>query len=340
MKRVFGIFLSFLLVISQMGFLPTAAVSDINFECKDVRVVFADGSGAKIDGTDNNYLDFKDAVSEVLDRTGLSYGFYELGSQIQGPYQYPAAGIGIGSLKDFFTTIGAFVSAGKSYAYGDSFKQGIGELKVYLRRALAECPKTKFILSGFSQGAGVMSMGMPELTEFKDNIIYIAEFGDAKLYLPEGSGVIPSACFGKNLSDYREYVPDCRAHEGILKGQVPYVAEGFEGKVGLWCNHYDMICTARINWTNLTESIRPHGSYGNTWDANRIYYKAAEVIYDHVLESFGIEKPEKEKAKTIHNTAILIDTTGSMHGLIDSYKKEALRLANNIYSTGGKVALY
>ncbi len=317
------------------------ATQDENFACKDVRVVFNDGSGAKIDGTNNDYLDFKEAMTGVLDRTELSYGFYELGSQIQGAYQYPAAAIGLESVAALTTTIGAKFSAGKSYSYGESYKQGIGELKTYLKRTLNECPKTKFVLAGFSQGAGILSMGMSDLKEFKDSIIYIATFGDAKLYLPEGSGLFPAACRGESFSDYRVYVPDCEVLNGILDGQVPYVTEGFEGKVGVWCNHFDMICTSRINWLNLNESMDPHGSYGNSRYAIRTYYFAAETIYEKILGAFGMEKPKEEEKRTVHNLAILIDTTGSMKNLIQSYKKEALRLSESVLSSdGGKVAIY
>lgn len=344
MKKIVEVFLCFLLTFFQAGilfcFLPTLAVQGES-DCRDLKVIFNDGSGATIDGTNNDYLDFKEAVSGVLDRTKLSYEFYELGSQAQGGYQYPATAIGIESVDAFITTIGAKISAGKSYAYGESFRQGLGELKTYLRQTLTECKNTKFVLAGFSQGAGILTMGMPELAEFKNNIIYIATFGDAKLYLPEGSGVFPSACRLENLSEYREFVPDCETVNGILGGQVPYVAEGFEGKVGVWCNHFDMICTSRINWFNLNESMDPHGSYGNSRYKTRTYYLAAEKIYEKVLEAFGLEKPVVEKEKKVHNVAILIDTTGSMKNLIGQYKKEALRLSKEVLgSENGKVAIY
>lgn len=345
MRRFIGILLVFLLTFFQVqtlfNFLPTVASSDVNYTCKDVRVVFADGSGATIDGTNNDYLDFKEALSEQLEKTGLSYDFYELGSQVQGAYQYPATSIGIESAEAFITTIGAKISAGKSYTYGESFKQGIGELKTYLTRVSEECPNTKFVLAGFSQGAGVLSMGMPQLEKFKDKIIYIATFGDAKLFLPEGSGILPPACRGENFSEYREYVPDCDVVQGILDGQVPYVADGFSGKVGVWCNHFDMICTSRINWLNLSESMDPHGSYGNSRYALRTFYLASNKIYEKVLDAFNMEKPKEEREIKVHNVAILIDTTGSMKNLIDQYKKEALRLSSLVLNApGGKVAIY
>ena len=41
-----------------------------------------------------------------------------------------------------------------------------------------------------------------------------------------------------------------------------------------------------------------------------------------------------------HDTAIVIDSTGSMRGLINKYKSEALRLTKETLDSGGRVALY
>lgn len=344
MKKYVLYLVAFLLVLSQ--FFVSPVISKINFsDCKDIQVIFADGSGAKIDGTDNNYLDFKDAVSGVLDRTNLTYSFYELGSDNVDGNSYPATSIGTESLSAFFTTLGAYFSAAKGYSYGESFEEGSRELFGYITKKRLACNDTRFILSGFSQGAGVISMTLPDLGTdlvkgYDDHIIYVATFGDAKLYLPEGWGLWPAACRGEGLSDYRMYVPDCDVYQGILGAQKPYVPGGMEGEIGTWCNHYDMICTSRINWFNFDESATPHGSYGNTMNADRLYYDAAEVIYQKVLEEFDLVESEPEPEKTYHNLAILIDTSGSMADLIDDYKNEAMRLAKNVFDGGGKVALY
>lgn len=344
MKKYILYLVAFLLVISQLFVSPV--ISKINFnDCKDIQVIFADGSGAKIDGTDNNYLDFKDAISGVLDRTNLTYSFYELGSEDVDGNSYPAVPIGTASLSDFFTTLGAYFSAARGYSYGASYEEGHRELFGYIEEKSLRCRDTRFILGGFSQGAGVISMTLPSfgidsIEGYDDHIIYVATFGDAKLYLPEGWGLWPAACRGEGLSDYRMYVPDCDVYQGILGAQKPYVPNSMNGEVGAWCNHYDMICTSRINWFNFDEGATPHGSYGNSMNADRLYYDAAEVIYQKVLEEFNLIEPEPEPEKTYHNLAILIDTSGSMAGLIDDYKNEAMRLAKKVFDGGGKVALY
>ena len=73
-------------------FIPMSAQSS---NCVDVQVVWANGSGADINGTDNNYLDFRNAVQHELMQTPVSYRFYELGTSAHGGYQYPAASVGV-----------------------------------------------------------------------------------------------------------------------------------------------------------------------------------------------------------------------------------------------------
>lgn len=335
MKKRLSLFLTILATLIQSTFLPFSPVTAAE-ACKDIEIVFADGSGAKIGGTDENYNDFRTAVDNVLAHSGFSYHFYELGSKKQGVYQYPAEGIGIESLKNIITTLGAFISAGESYAYGESVNQGVGEVRTYVRKISEQCPNTKFILSGFSQGAGVISEAITTIDSEK--IIYVATFGDAKLYLPEGFGGITSpACRGKNLSPYREYVPDCAVYQGILQGRIPYQPAGYEGKLGVWCNYHDMICSSYINWFNFSDGADPHGSYGNYYNQDHIYEKAADTIFRKVLIALG--RPVTEKFSK-QNVAILIDSTGSMSGVINSYKQEALRLATEVLNNNGSVALY
>ena len=84
----------------------------------------------------------------------------------------------------------------------------------------ASCPGTKYVVGGYSQGAMVVSKALGSLNA--DRIIYAATFGDPKIYLPEGKGILPAACRGENLSDYRMYVPDCQAYKGLLGAYVPY----------------------------------------------------------------------------------------------------------------------
>ncbi|MBQ3946771.1 MAG: hypothetical protein II670_14375, partial [Alphaproteobacteria bacterium] len=130
---------------------------------------------------------------------------------------------------------------------------------------------------------------------------------------------------GKNLSDYRMYVPDCYAYEGMLGSYRPYEPLGYAGKLGTWCNKYDMFCSSYL-------SASSHTSYV----ADGLYGDASRVIAAKIAESFDVE----ERYTSPHDTVILIDSTGSMNSLIDKYKTEAKRLANKTWEAGGRVALY
>ena len=298
--------------------------------CPDLRVVFARGSG----GTrweDQNYLEFRDRLDEKLDTTGIDYEFIDL--------DYPAIGVGT---EDLSVTVDAFLGAGDAYEFGDSVNTGVKNLVAMVNDGA--CAKTKYVIGGYSQGAMVVSKALHSLNASK--IIYAATFGDPKIYLPEGksllavnplapingseknilkTGTIPVACKGENLSEYRNYVPDCYAYEGMLGSYRPYAPEGFDGKLGTWCNGKDIFCSSYL-------SVSAHTSYVS----DNLYEDASRVVISKVTEAFGIESSYRSP----HDTAILIDSTGSMSWMIDKFKDEAVRLANETFEAGGRVALY
>lgn len=277
--------------------------------CPDVRIVFARGSGGER-WTDPNYLEYKNTIESKLATTSLNYEFIDL--------DYPAVGVGADNLS---VTVGALFGAGDAYEFGDSVNTGVKNLAKMVNSA--SCPGTKYALGGYSQGAMVVSKALGSLNA--DRIIYAATFGDPKIYLPEGKGLMPAACRGENLSDYRMYVPDCQAYKGLLGSYIPYEPEALVGKVGTWCNKRDIFCSSRL-------SISDHVGYV----ADNLYEDASRVVFDKITKTFGIEN----KVSSPHDTAFLIDSTGSMSSMIDSYKTEALRLATETLNSGGRVALY
>ena len=277
--------------------------------CPDLRVVFARGSGGELNH-DQNYLAFRSAIDEKLSATPLKYEFIDL--------DYPAVGVGAENLG---VTLGAFFGSGEAYEFGESVKSGVKKLDKIVNGP--SCPNTKYVLGGYSQGAMVISKALPNLNA--DRIIYAATFGDPKIYLPEGQGLVPTACSGKNLSDYRQYVPDCHAYKGLLGAYVPYEPEQFVGKLGTWCNKNDIFCSSHFN-------INDHVSYV----ADNLYEDASRVIMDKIAQQFEIENHFHSQ----HDTAIVIDSTGSMASLINKYKAEAYRLAEETFAIGGRVALY
>lgn len=278
-------------------------------DCPDLRVVFARGSGGERNN-DPNYLKFKSALEKRLKEDDISYDFIDL--------DYPAIGVGIDNLG---VTLGAFFGSGDAYEFGESVNNGVKKLKDMVNGA--SCPSTKYVIGGYSQGAMVVSKSLADLKP--DRIIYAATFGDPKIYLPEGEGIDPPACKGNDLSDYRMYVPDCHAYKGLLGAYEPYEPETLIGKIGTWCNKTDIFCSSHLGINDHTKYI-----------SDNLYEDAAKVIYSKIINHFGLES----KVASDHDTAILIDSTGSMQTLIDKYKNEAYRLAKETLESGGRVALF
>lgn len=277
--------------------------------CPDLRVVFARGSGGERWNT-NDYFNFKSTIEEKLKTTDLNYEFIDL--------DYPAVAVGIEKIE---TTLGAFFGSGEVFEFGESVNTGVKNLADLVNSS--SCPNTRYVLGGYSQGAMTVSKSLGSLNP--DRLIYAATFGDPKIYLPEGEGIIPAACRGENLSDYRMYVPDCQAYKGLLGAYIPYESEAFKGKVGTWCNKRDIFCSSRL-------SMSDHLAYV----ADNLYEDASRVIFDKITKHYGIEN----HISSPHDTAILIDSTGSMSSMIEQYKAEALRLAQETFNAGGRVALY
>lgn len=304
--KVRFLMLAGLLIASGLG---VTAVETVEAEsCPDLKIIFARGSGGER-WNDKNYLEFKARIEEKLPNSGISYEFLDL--------DYPAIGVGIENLD---VALGAFFGAGDAYEFGNSVDAGVQELTKIINYG---CAKTKYVIGGYSQGAMVISKALPSLNA--DKIIYAATFGDPKIYLPEGAGVVPVACAGRNLSDYRVYVPDCKAYEGLLGSYRPYQPEAFLGKLGTWCNKYDIFCSSYY-------SIGSHTSYVK----DNLYEDASRVIASKVAMAFEIDN----EYSSPHDTAILIDSTDSMGWMIAQFREEAMRLANETFAAGGRVALY
>ena len=279
--------------------------------CPDLKIIFARGSGAtRYDNAE--YQTLKESIRTKLKTSTLSYEIDDL--------DYPAVSIDI-TKGHLDTLLGAYFSGGESYDFGESMKAGVKEMTSIINSKT--CPNTKYVIAGYSQGAMVVDYSLDLVNP--DKIIYAATFGDPKIYLPEGAGLVPAACKGENLSEYRMYVPDCRAHKGILGARMPYRADAYYGKVGTWCNRMDVLCSAYYNIGDHTKYVEA----GLVEDISR-------VLVSKIASAFNF----KNEYTSPHDTAILIDSTGSMSYLISEYKAEAYKLAEKTLSSGGRVALY
>lgn len=276
--------------------------------CPELKIVFARGSGGQR-WSDESYLTFKKTIEEKLLLTELNYEFLDL--------DYPAVGVGFNNL---WVTLGAFFSGGEAYEFGDSVKRGVSALTEVINN---ECPNTKYVIGGYSQGAMVVSKALPSLKSEK--IIYAATFGDPKIYLPEGAGILPAACKGENLSSYRAYVPDCQAYEGLLGSYRPYEPANFNGKLGTWCNKYDIFCSSYF-------SVNSHINYAT----DGLYDDAAKTIFNKIVESFGIDNPYISE----HDTVIILNNTASMEKNKFYYYIETRKLMQELYEAGSRIAIF
>lgn len=269
--------------------------------CSDFYVIFARGSGQGLNDIDHQ--SFSSAIKDIFNRlSGLTYNYYQLGESNRYGAQYPAIGIEQPKIIS-----GAILSGGQSFEFGQSIQAGMQELKNLYRRVSSSCPNTRFILAGYSQGAMVISQTLSKLNSRK--IFYYASFGDPKLYLPEGFGLLPPACRNKYFSPYRQNVPDCYVEQGLLGGLHPYIKQSFNQKVGAWCNIADFICGSSIDplgFTDATQSpnssmlariFNGHVSYSRFG----AYREAAEIIYRKLIKEQKLSnlklKPLKPKNK-------------------------------------------
>lgn len=293
--------------------------------CSDVQFIFARGSGEDIGGP--SYTAWHNEIDKQMQESTMSYSFYELGSATQNGHKYPAVAVSGGS-SGLTNMIGAAISGGELFNFGKSVDEGVAELKSYLASTSQSCPKTKFVLGGYSQGAMLLSRTLGELDSTK--IIYVSTFGDPKIYLPEGKMRFlkkPDACYGRNLSSYRINVSDCYAHEGVLGSYQPYQPEDYVGKIGTWCNKSDIMCSSRM-------SISDHTSY----ISDNLYAEAATTVVAKVFKFFNIHTAAT--LSPLHEVAFLVDNTASMKSRQQKYQDTIGNFAERIVKGGGRIALY
>ena len=124
--------------------------------CPDAEVVFARGTGEPV-GPGGPGQAFTDSLTGQL--PGKTVNLY--------PVDYPATN-----------------------DYVDSAHAGAGDAVAHVQGTAANCPNTKIVLGGYSQGAGVMDMTSHQLSaQVANHVAAIALFGN------------PQSSYAKQLSD-------------------------------------------------------------------------------------------------------------------------------------------
>lgn len=205
-----------LLTVYSLLSQPAAAMTKI--DCKFVHIIGARGSGEEYGAKLKSVRMFFAKMQNRIEGK-VSFSTYELGSSegYKG-HSYPA--VKVNENETFGNGLGAMLSGGYAFKYGESVKEGTLELRDYMNDVANSCPDARFILMGYSQGAQLMGQALfwDLSKDLKDKILFVALFGDPKLYLPEGEGLNPPACRGEQFSNWRRTVPDCRTNSGSLAG--------------------------------------------------------------------------------------------------------------------------
>ena len=151
--RILGIALVVACALSTAPVVMPVAFAD---PCPDVEVVFARGTGEPpgVGGAGQAFID-----SLTAQVPGKSVNVY--------PVNYPA-----------------------TPNYVDSARAGAADAGAHIQNTVASCPKTKIVLGGYSQGAGVMDMTSHQLPpQVANNVAAVALFGN------------PQSSYSKQLSD-------------------------------------------------------------------------------------------------------------------------------------------
>lgn len=235
--------------------------------CGGVTLVVARGSGQDLHSREASV--FLDRVTEALPT--LDVTTYELGTDAHGGTRYPAAG----GFTDLLQAEAAWTGP-LGGDYRSSVAAGVVELTAFVSERAAACAGELFVLGGYSQGAQVVGEALFHLdTDLRDRTAFVALFGDPKLYLPEGRGVMPAACRGAE-SPWRRGNVGCLTDNGILEARRPYVPENVEDRTGSWCDRNDPVCNS-----NLTDIV--HSAHRGYADAGAEIDDAAEEIVAAVV---------------------------------------------------------
>lgn len=350
-KTVIVLILSLVLTIV---FSNTSHASKIDDACKDVEMIFARGSGADVNNEDLEASRFFTQVRDRIDGQKISYHEYELGTEWYNGYQYPAIAVANGW--SYTNGIGAKVGSGHLFTYGDSVDQGVGELQYYLTQRHTKCAAsdTLYIIGGYSQGAQVVGQTLPKLNiNIRDDIVYVALFGDPKLHYPEGEGWNPSACQGERSVWRKVPIFNCDHDNGSLGARKPYLPDHTQTKTGLWCYDEDMICdpgrfpnnsnhtayknnngaidhAAQIAVTRLQGRLKQDNPPPPPWDPT----PEPPVNYDQALNTQRVFN----QGANGENVVFAVDVSESMRYKLPEIEQYMRDTIPKIIARGGKVA--
>src|ERR1700735_5131029 len=175
-RIVAGATLMVLAFLTAPAGVPVAAADG----CPDAEVVFARGTGEPVGPGGPGQAFFDSLTSQLPGKTVNLY-----------PVDYPS------------TT-----------DYANSAKVGAADEVAHVQTTVASCPKTKVVIGGYSQGAGVADLTSHQLSpQGAKHVAAVALFGKPAEQLRKGSGGQPDSGDRPELQpeDHR-YLPSQRQH--------------------------------------------------------------------------------------------------------------------------------
>jgi cutinase len=170
-----------LVMIWALAAIPMSLQVAMAQPCPDAEVVFARGTGEPV-GPGGPGQAFTDSLTAQL--PGKAVSLY--------PVDYPATN-----------------------NYVDSARAGAADAVAHVQATAANCPNTKIVLGGYSQGAGVMDMTSQQLSpQVANHVAAVALFGN------------PQSSYAKQLSD----------------NQIPAINPSYRGRTIDICLPDDEIC--------------------------------------------------------------------------------------------------
>jgi PKD repeat protein len=235
---------------------------------------------------------------------------------------YPAVGIlptNFTDLSNALNGAGAFLHIKPVGAYTDSVRQGTRLAREEIERAHARCDRTRFILAGYSQGAqalGDLLQGKESVPQaVRDLVVAATFFGDPYFNAKSWSG---RGSFAAN-------------YYGIFGPRAEWPGS-MHGRVFSYCHWLEPICNASFRvppgiYVRNPVTMLAHVS-GHTTPAYKDQGDTFQAAHA-VAQALGLSITPKGLTGPL-DVSFVIDTTGSMGGVIDTVKGNVNDLATQL----------
>ena len=202
--------------------------------------------------------------------------------------------------------LAATIGVGRLRSYDSSVADGKSALTSMIERLAGDCPTSKFLLSGYSQGAQVVQDVVQNLgSALRSRIRGVAVFGDPR-FNPYGSGTTGT------------FNP---ARHGLLGQRPPSTGVA----TASWCIAGDPVCQNFV-WADIGSlgvggfSVSAHGKYVSNGYADTSGNWMWQLIRKDLKAAGATVPPEPQPSPRALDLSVVVDTTGSMGGAIASVR--------------------